>query len=215
MKLMEVISPKFDPKKMVGYYRELLLICKDVLKLNSLPPIKLITDGEHHRKFKSFGSFNGETDEIMVEINGRHPIDAMRTLAHELVHYKQNLDGRIKPDSGETGSDIENEANAIAGVIMRQFDHKFPDAFDIGVITEGTKTSKDNKTDPKVLKSAVTDLENTLLATNKRKHTYKEIDTMMKKICKEKKITGKELHDAFVKKHGVSPDEWIEYQEIG
>jgi hypothetical protein len=38
---------------------------------------------------------------------------------------------------------------------------------------------------------------------------------MMRKICKEKKLTGKDLHDAFVKKQGVSPDEWIEYQEIG
>lgn len=212
MRIDEVVSQKFDPKKIVRYYKELLIICKDVLNLNRLPHIRLITNGEHHRRYNSFGSFNVETDEIIVEINGRHPIDAMRTMAHELVHYKQKLDGRIKPNSGETGSEIENEANAIAGIIMREFDHKFPEAFDIGIIHE---TKKVDKIDPKILKSAVSELENTLLATNKRTHTYKEIDNMMKKISKDKKITGKDLHKAFVKKNGVSPDEWIEYQEIG
>lgn len=71
------------------------------------------------------------------------------------------------------------------------------------------------KTDEKILRSAVSELENKLLATNTRKHTYKEIDGMMQKISKEKKITAKELHDAFGKKHGVSADEWIGYQEVG
>jgi hypothetical protein len=41
-----------------------------------------------------------------------------------LVHHKQNLDGRIDYESGETGSDIENEANAKAGVLLRDFGKK-------------------------------------------------------------------------------------------
>ena len=215
MRMDEVAGQRFDPKKTVHYLKELLKICKKELNLNKLPPIKLLTKGEHHRKHHSFGSFNNGTKEVQVEINNRHPIDVMRTLAHELVHYKQFLDGRIKPDSGDTGSEIENEAHAVAGVIMRHFDRRFPEAFEIGVLSENKPLPRIDKIDPKVLKSAVTELENTLLATNKRKHTYSEIDAMMTKICKEKKLTGKDLHDAFVKKQGVSPDEWIEYQEIG
>lgn len=215
MRMDEVAGSQIDAKEIVNYFRELLKICKEELKLDRLPPIKLITNGAHHRMHKSFGSFNTETNEIQVEINGRHMIDSMRTLAHELVHYKQLLDDRINPDSGETGSNIENEANAVAGIIMRRFDKKFPDAFNVSIITETKPLPRIDKIDPKVLKSAVSELENTLLATNKRKHTYKEIDAMMQKICKEKKLTGKDLHDAFVKKHGVVPDEWIEYQEIG
>jgi Zn-dependent peptidase ImmA (M78 family) len=42
-------------------------------------------------------------------------------LAHELTHYKQDLEGRIDENSGEAGSDIENEANATAAVIMRNY----------------------------------------------------------------------------------------------
>jgi Zn-dependent peptidase ImmA (M78 family) len=53
----------------------------------------------------------------------------MRTLAHELVHYKQDVEHKIGPDSGETGSPIENEANALAGQIMRRFDEENPELF--------------------------------------------------------------------------------------
>ena len=53
----------------------------------------------------------------------------MRTLAHELTHHKQREENRIKPDSGETGSDIENEANAQAGVLMRDFADQNPGLF--------------------------------------------------------------------------------------
>jgi hypothetical protein len=38
-----------------------------------------------------------------------------------LVHRKQDEDGRIDYESGETGSDIENEANAQAGVLLRDY----------------------------------------------------------------------------------------------
>jgi hypothetical protein len=47
--------------------------------------------------------------------------DILRTLGHELVHRKQDEDGRIDMNSGETGSKIENEANAKAGVLLREF----------------------------------------------------------------------------------------------
>jgi hypothetical protein len=211
MKINEITHNKTD--KLVNLFRDLLIICQEELELEHLPKIvwlsNKIVNGEYH----SFGSFNPHNDEIQVAITGRHPIDIMRTLAHELVHYRQRLDGRIKHDSGRTGSDIENEAHAVAGVIMRRFDNMHPEAFSFRPIMEDKKTKKKEKTID--IKPAVTDLENKLLATNTRKHTYQEIDDLMKSIAKENKITAKQLHDAFKKKHGVIPDEWIEYQEVG
>ena len=47
--------------------------------------------------------------------------DVLRTLAHELVHHRQNELGKLNNDSGKTGSDVENEANVKAGILMRDF----------------------------------------------------------------------------------------------
>jgi hypothetical protein len=54
-------------------------------------------------------------------MRNRNMADVLRTLAHELVHHKQNELGKLDPNSGKTGSDIENEANIKAGIIMRDF----------------------------------------------------------------------------------------------
>lgn len=41
------------------------------------------------------------------------------------------------------------------------------------------------------------------------KHDYDTIDKLMQKIAKKHKITGKSLHDIFVKKYKSTPDDWI------
>jgi len=56
---------------------------------------------------------------------------------------------------------------------------------------------------------AVKDLEKDL----KNPHSYDAIDHMMQTIAKEQDITPKQLHDRFVEKHGMTPDEWIKDQE--
>jgi Zn-dependent peptidase ImmA (M78 family) len=69
----------------------------------------------------TFGSFDPNSDKIWLYVKNRNMADLLRTLAHELVHRKQAEDGRIDYNSGETGSEIENEANAQAGVLLRKF----------------------------------------------------------------------------------------------
>lgn len=105
---------------------QLLRLCKNELDINKLPQIRLLDkpylEGNGKR---SFGMFTG--DEINVAINGRHPMDVLRTLAHELVHWKQQLNGEIM--DGKDGSSTENDANAIAGVIMRKFGQMYPEYF--------------------------------------------------------------------------------------
>jgi GNAT superfamily N-acetyltransferase len=56
-----------------------------------------------------------------------------------------------------------------------------------------------------VWEDVVTDLEKTL----KEPHSYDAIDHMMQNIAREEGITAKELHDRFVDKHGMTPDDWI------
>lgn len=100
--------------------------------LQDKPGIKLIRNPKHAVKRKSFGGYMGGNIEIMV--GNRHVMDVMRTLAHELVHYKQDSDGVLTPDSGRDGSEHENEANAKAAVIMRLWGKMNPDLFDRAAI---------------------------------------------------------------------------------
>lgn len=87
----------------------------------------------------SFGGYAPGEKKLYVYTKNRHPMDIFRTVAHELVHHKQNLDGRLGKDvakEGSTGSKIENEANSEAGKIMRYFGAENPFYFDMQYVKE-------------------------------------------------------------------------------
>jgi len=75
----------------------------------------------------TFGRYEAESKKIYLVARGRHPKDVFRTLAHELVHYKQDQQDRLNIESGATGSPEENEANARAGIIMRNYSEVNPE----------------------------------------------------------------------------------------
>lgn len=100
------------------------------LELDSLPPIKLSDDSQEAIDMRSWGGYQPSDKSIYIVTAKRHPADVFRTLAHELVHYKQDTEGRLKPGSGMTGSDDENEANSRAAVIMRNFAQASPNLFE-------------------------------------------------------------------------------------
>lgn len=107
----------------------------DHLGIKSFPAIHIQdNDGET----PSFGGYNPAEKHIVVSVKNRHPMDVFRTVAHELVHHKQNMDGRIGDVAreGSTGSDIENEANATAGIIMRNWAKNNPGYFGHSYIEE-------------------------------------------------------------------------------
>jgi hypothetical protein len=115
-------------KQIMSMVKNFLPLVMKELKIKKLPKIIIkkhieTTDGQ-----ATFGRFVNEEEKIYLGIADRHPVDILRTLAHELVHFKQYEQGRMEPDSGDTGSPIENEANAVAGVLMRYFNKKYPDA---------------------------------------------------------------------------------------
>jgi hypothetical protein len=112
----------------VPMIKKFLPIVKQELNLEKLPKIKIQRHVAVHDGQATFGRFVNGEETVYVGIADRHPVDVLRTLAHELVHWRQFLDGRIEPGSGETGSPIENEAHAVAGVLMRNFNKKYPNA---------------------------------------------------------------------------------------
>jgi cytidyltransferase-like protein len=97
------------------------------LNITKLPKIKMSKHIEAHDGQATFGRFVNDDVTIYLAIADRHPNDILRTLAHELVHFKQYLDQKLNHNSGVTGSPEENEAHAIAGVIMRHYNKKYPD----------------------------------------------------------------------------------------
>jgi hypothetical protein len=53
--------------------------------------------------------------------------DYLRTLAHELSHFKQRLDGKIPKNMTGRNQSLENEANIDAGDIIYNFVHQSDD----------------------------------------------------------------------------------------
>lgn len=99
------------------------------LGLKEMPKKISFVDEKFAVHNKTFGTYEPATGRIVICYGGRHPMDTLRTLAHELVHHKQREEG--KELDGSDGSDVENEANAKAGELMRKFKTMFPESFEI------------------------------------------------------------------------------------
>ncbi len=97
---------------------EFIKFAKNALQLKEKVSVKLL---EKRHENMTAACYDPNTNEISIYTKGRAYADICRSIAHELVHQKQNELGVLEVDSGQTGSDIENEANACAGIIMRNF----------------------------------------------------------------------------------------------
>jgi hypothetical protein len=75
--------------------------------------------------------YHNSDHRVKVYVKDRAKIDIMRSIAHELVHHNQNIDGRLTdPEKdGADGSPIENEANSLAGIIMRKWGRIHPEDY--------------------------------------------------------------------------------------
>jgi hypothetical protein len=93
------------------------------LKLKEAPKVNLVGGGEFAEIKTSLGGFDPETKEIYVATEGRLTADILRTLAHEMVHRKQDEMGLVRNSmqDGADGSPIENQAHAVAGILMREY----------------------------------------------------------------------------------------------
>lgn len=95
--------------------------CKDKLEIGDDFNLNLKDDRDG---LNTLANYNTEDKTINIYIKGRLTADILRSIAHELVHHKQRIDG--KEMNGETGSAIEDEANARAGSLVREFGDEYP-----------------------------------------------------------------------------------------
>lgn len=109
---------KVSPEQFYKIVDVFVSFAKRNLKLKKIPNINFVSDSKFSQKHAAFGVIRGK-DKIFVEILDRHPMDILRTLAHELIHYSQhehNING-----TGHAGSKTENDANMRAGKLLRDF----------------------------------------------------------------------------------------------
>jgi len=105
----------------VNFAKEFLSISDDI-------KIELAFEKTPDLKTTAYYSTNGH---LVVYAKDRAIVDICRSIAHELVHHKQNLQGRLVNTikDGEDGSPIENEANAVAGIIIRKYGKIKPEIY--------------------------------------------------------------------------------------
>ena len=114
--------------------KDFISFCVKELKIEQMPTIKLRRDPQWPVMHKTFGRYINDRHLLEVAWGQRHIMDVLRTVAHELTHTHQHeRDGaRMGPDAGETGSPWENEANARAGILMRDYARLHPEYFAVG-----------------------------------------------------------------------------------
>jgi hypothetical protein len=131
MLVKEILTEGLTKKDTFDILHEFVRFAAKDLELDSLPKFDFVFDSKRSLEHKSFGGYAPGSEHITITVKNRHIMDVCRTLAHELVHYSQDLKKELEDDgAGATGSPQENEANARAAVIMRNWGKRHPELFD-------------------------------------------------------------------------------------
>jgi hypothetical protein len=144
--LMKYIGEEISHKKFGPMLDSFVSFASEKLGIESFPNIVLQNNilGQQ----PSFASYNPQNNTCTIFTKNRHPLDIFRSLAHEMIHHSQNLNGKLGFDiekEGATGSDIENEANSKAGEIMRLFAKENPQYFNFSYVKENEEASNPSR----------------------------------------------------------------------
>lgn len=130
MKLIETLSYEqfklmvdkeldFDTSKF-DTTNQFIQFCCDELKLNGKFTCKIVHDRQANG-VKTTAYYLDSNKLVVVYGKNRMLGDILRSVAHELVHKRQHEEGRITYPVQDVGGEIEDEANAVAGVIVKKF----------------------------------------------------------------------------------------------
>lgn len=97
------------------------------------PPV-MVFDSDPSNQSKVLGKtayYDPQSLEIHVFTDGRHPKDVLRSIAHELIHHRQNMEGRLDT-GGYSGpgyylendelKEVEHEAMLEGNATMREYE---------------------------------------------------------------------------------------------
>ena len=94
-----------------------------------LPEVKIKKDiSESANFFGKTAYYEPNLKEVVLYVEGRHPKDVMRSFAHEMIHHKQNLEGRLGNISTSNTNedsdllDLEKEAYLEGNITFRNWE---------------------------------------------------------------------------------------------
>lgn len=96
----------------------------DELNLNDPFKVKLVTQRDDD--LKTYAYYNPSNGFVKVYCKNRGLADVLRSIAHELIHHHQNQTGKIQGPTQDVGGDIEDEANSVAGQLVKKFGYAYP-----------------------------------------------------------------------------------------
>lgn len=119
-------------KGIPGITKEKVEILKDFInftcaKLKIEHPVTVVIRNSRDEFITTTASYLPNENENHIRAGGRAIVDICRSIGHELTHNKQRELGVFK--SGEEvqniGGEIEDEANSIAGILIKDFTHNY------------------------------------------------------------------------------------------
>lgn len=107
---------------------EFVPFCLEFLEVSEPCKVVIRTTRDNITTTAYYDTVNHETH---VYAKDRALVDILRSIAHELTHHKQNVNGELQniEEDGSDGSVIENEANSKAGEIIRKFGKIKPEIY--------------------------------------------------------------------------------------
>lgn len=99
------------------------------LHIESPPKIELSFDTATAQKGRHTGRHEEGSDKVWVYVNNRNLVDILRTVFHELVHWRQSELSMIEAGDSYPGSAIESMADMLAGKYIKIYGKQNPHIF--------------------------------------------------------------------------------------
>lgn len=122
-----VEEKKTDRKELI---KQFLSYAIKKLGIKNAPKVILNTDKDRVNKLRSMAGYMPGENKVWIYIGNRNIADIIRSLAHELVHCSQFEKRAGERIDGTTGSDDENEANAVSGILLRLYGQEHPGIYE-------------------------------------------------------------------------------------
>jgi hypothetical protein len=121
MKFEMLIDPTLEyDKNRISVIRQFIRFVVKKMKIDGF--FRVVFTTEKEKLGVKTTAYYRDTDKVLVVYSKNRMLgDSLRSVAHELVHKKQYEDGRITHPVQDVGGEIEDEANAKAGSLIKLF----------------------------------------------------------------------------------------------